>query len=57
MVFLIVKILQLRTTWHILGDPGWGQIVGARESLNGPEKIKLRDFPSPPLSAPGSPRM
>ena len=22
MVFLIVKILQVRTTWHILGDPG-----------------------------------
>ena len=56
-----------------------GQIVGARESLNGRENMARRkvkngensrfllffvpyffarlDFPSPPLSAPGSPRM
>ena len=52
----------------ILKDPG--QIVGARESLNGRKKKMARritflcaiftaclDFPLPPLSAPGSPRM
>ena len=53
----------------ILKDPG--QIVGARESLNGPKKKKMArritflcaiftaclDFPLPQLSAPESPRI
>ena len=33
-----------------------GEIVGARESLNGRFSARL-DSPSPPLSPPGSPRM
>ena len=43
----------------ILGDPGADR-GRARESLNRREKKWRKenlDFPSPPLSAPGSPRM
>ena len=72
-------------SWHVPSSETQGQIVGARESLNGRKNMARRkvkngekspwgqcltrpgpngrrryaflDFPSPPLSAPGSPRM
>ena len=61
----LVKTASKTVTRSILGDPGAdsgskGKSKRMQEKKNGTEKLylfSLLDFPLPPLSAPGSPRM